>query len=107
MHTYGISSGRLDRVLKKKSAGLVMEKDSRGKHCKQYKISQNVINDLEEFLKKLLKYRSHCKEQNDERYLAANIKKINVYNKWNAVSKEKFKESFPTYEWFLGYWKKK
>jgi len=81
----GISSGRLDRLLKTKSAGLIMKKDLRGKHRKQYK----VVNDLEEFLGKLSKYRSHYTEQNDKRYLAPNVKKIDAYNMWNAFSKRK------------------
>ena len=109
LHTFGISSGRLDRVLKKKGDGQIMAKDARGKHGKQYKVSDEVADDLRNFIAKIPKYKSHYKDQAEERYLAPGIKKVNVYEMWKENSETKFqnpKRQFPTYEWFLGFWKR-
>ena len=84
-----------------------MEKDYRGKHGKQYKISQNVINDLEEFLKKLPKYRSHYKEQNDERYLAANLRKLMFTVSGMLYPRKSLRRVFQHMNGFLGTGKKK
>ena len=55
---------------------------------------------------KIPKYRFHYKDTNDMRYLAPNIKKIDVYNMWKENSAQNFGGGLPTYEWFLSFWKK-
>ena len=40
------------------------------------------------------------------RYLAPNIKKIDVYNMWKENSAKHLGGGLPTYEWFLLFWKK-
>ena len=106
LHTYGISSGRLDRLLKKKQDGTIMEKDKRGMHGKQQGVRDEIKDDLKAFIAKIPKYRSHYKDNADLRYLAPNVKKIDVYNMWKENSSKNFGDALPTYEWFLSFWKK-
>ena len=98
LYTFGIRCGQLDRVLKKKEYGQIMAKDARGKHGKQYKVGDEVANDLRNFIARIPKYKSHYKHQAEERYLSPGIKKVNVYEMWKENSELKFqnpKNSFP------------
>ena len=61
-------------------AGEVMEKDLQGNHGNYYKIGKDVQDDLMLLISKIPKCRLLCKEQSSQKFLALDIKKIDVYN---------------------------
>ena len=83
-----------------------MDLDKRGLHGKQQGVTTKIKDDLKAFIAKIPKYRSHYKDTNDMRYLAPNIKRIDIYNMRKENSAKNFGGGLPTYEWFLSFWKK-
>jgi len=103
--TYGISSGRISRLLKKKSESVVVPTDQRGKHHNHRGVSSEMKQSLSKLIDKIPKYKSHYKEVSDARYLSPGLRKVDVYELWKSECLEQKMDAIPSYEWFVQYWK--
>ena len=103
--TFGISSGRISRLLKKKVENVVVPKDQRGKHTNHPGVATELKESLLQLIEKIPKYKSHYKEVSDTRYLSPGVHKIDVYELWKNECIARNLQPIPSYEWFVTYWK--
>lgn len=103
--TLGLNSGRITRLLQKRTEHNITPTDGRGRHNFHPKVSEEVKGSLDSLVKRIPKYKSHYTFKEDEKYLAPGLRKVDIYNLWENECSKQFLGQIPSYEWFLGYWK--
>ena len=105
--TFGVSSGRINRILAKKQEHSMMPTDQMGEHKNHSHMTKKIKKSLCKLIDRIPKHKSHYKDNSKVKYLSPAVHKIGAYELWTEECKTNELSPVPSYEWFLVFWKKK